>query len=104
MVRCPSARPGMCLSVGGSHQEYADCLRWRANHHRPGRNVKMIAVRPAAERGNTRTGWLDSRHTFSFNRYYDPRYMGFRTLRVINEDNVIPGAGFGTHSHSDMEI
>jgi redox-sensitive bicupin YhaK (pirin superfamily) len=64
----------------------------------------MIAVRPASERGNTRTGWLDSRHTFSFNRYYDPRHMGFRTLRVINEDEVIPGAGFGTHSHSDMEI
>src|SRR5262249_3036539 len=65
---------------------------------------EMIAIRPAAERGNTRTGWLDSRHTFSFNRYYDPHYMGFRTLRVINEDSVIPGAGFGTHSHSDMEI
>ena len=64
----------------------------------------MIQVRPAAERGKTKTDWLDSQHTFSFGRYQDPRYMGFRELRVINEDYVIPGAGFGTHSHSDMEI
>jgi len=64
----------------------------------------MIQVRPAAERGKTKTDWLDSHHTFSFGRYHDPRYMGFRTLRVINEDHVIPAAGFGTHSHSDMEI
>jgi quercetin 2,3-dioxygenase len=64
----------------------------------------MIQVRPAAERGKTKTDWLDSHHTFSFGRYHDPRYMGFRTLRVINEDYVTPGAGFGTHSHSDMEI
>ena len=64
----------------------------------------MIQVRPAAERGKTKTSWLDSHHTFSFGRYQDPRYMGFRTLRVINEDYVTPGAGFGTHSHSDMEI
>jgi len=64
----------------------------------------MIKVRPAAERGQTRTGWLDSRHTFSFNRYYDPRYTGFRDLLVINEDMVAPGQGFGTHSHDNMEI
>jgi redox-sensitive bicupin YhaK (pirin superfamily) len=64
----------------------------------------MIKVRPGGERGKTRTGWLDSRHTFSFNRYYDPRYTGFRQLLVINEDVVAPGMGFGTHSHSDMEI
>jgi redox-sensitive bicupin YhaK (pirin superfamily) len=64
----------------------------------------MITVRHANERGKTEIRWLDSHHTFSFNRYYDPRYMGFRALRVINEDYVIPGAGFGTHSHSDMEI
>lgn len=64
----------------------------------------MIEVRHAEERGKTRTDWLDSNHTFSFNRYYDPRYTGFRTLLVINEDFVAPAKGFGTHSHSDMEI
>jgi redox-sensitive bicupin YhaK (pirin superfamily) len=63
-----------------------------------------IQIRPAAERGKTRTGWLDSNHTFSFNRYYDPRWSGFRDLLVINEDFVDKGQGFGTHSHSDMEI
>jgi redox-sensitive bicupin YhaK (pirin superfamily) len=65
---------------------------------------EMIKVRPAGERGKTQTSWLDSNHTFSFNRYYDPRYTGFRDLLVINEDFVAPGQGFGTHSHRDMEI
>ena len=64
----------------------------------------MIAVRPAAERLRTRIGWLDSRHTFSFGEHYDPRFMGYRALRVINEDRVAPGQGFGTHPHRDMEI
>src|ERR1700682_605129 len=64
----------------------------------------MIQVRPAAERGKTRTAWLDSNHTFSFNRYYDPLWSGFRDLLVINEDFVGKAQGFGTHSHSDMEI
>ena len=64
----------------------------------------MIKIRPAAERGRTDWGWLDSRHTFSFGEYHDPRHPGFRSLRVINDDRVAPGAGFGTHGHRDMEI
>ncbi len=64
----------------------------------------MITLRPAAERGRTRLAWLDSYHTFSFNQYVDPEQMGFRSLRVLNEDFVVPGAGFGTHGHRDMEI
>jgi redox-sensitive bicupin YhaK (pirin superfamily) len=64
----------------------------------------MIEVRPAAERGHTDWGWLDSRHTFSFGNYYDPQHEAFRSLRVINDDRVQRGAGFGTHGHRDMEI
>ncbi|OLE55685.1 MAG: quercetin 2,3-dioxygenase [Acidobacteria bacterium 13_1_20CM_3_53_8] len=64
----------------------------------------MIKVRRAEERGETETWWLMSHHTFSFNNYYDPQNMGWSDLRVINEDFVKPAAGFGTHSHKDMEI
>jgi hypothetical protein len=64
----------------------------------------MLKPRPSGERGRTRLSWLDSSHTFSFGEYFDPRQMGFRSLRVLNEDRVAPGGGFGTHAHRDMEI
>ena len=64
----------------------------------------MLAIRKAEDRGTSKFDWLDSQHTFSFGGYMDPGNMGFSDLRVINEDRVVPGAGFGTHGHRDMEI
>lgn len=64
----------------------------------------MITLRKSKDRGHFNHGWLDTYHTFSFSEYYDPQWVGYRSLRVINEDVVMPGVGFGTHPHRDMEI
>ncbi len=69
-----------------------------------GKREKMITPRRSQDRGHTKIDWLESYNTFSFDQFYDPKFMSFRSLRVLNEDLVRPGAGFPTHPHRDMEI
>src|ERR1700749_3389432 len=97
----------LCAGADGNRVRPGFHINYRAWHTGDGRRggfQEMIKMRPAGERGKTRTNWLDGNHTFSFNRYYDPRWTGFRDLLVINEDFVAPASGFPPHSHADMEI
>ncbi|UJR81877.1 Quercetin 2,3-dioxygenase [Sandaracinus amylolyticus] len=98
-------RDAITTGVMGATALLAGCRPEPTTTVASGREIdSMITLRRADDRFHTDMGWLDSRHTFSFGGHYDPRHMGFRALRVINDDRVTAGAGFPTHGHRDMEI